>query len=53
MTQPFLTPKKNFDYINRVNKTNLKYILFYISSLATLKKTFAAKYSGVLPSHPK
>ena len=38
----------NFDYMNRVNKTNWKYI---ISSSATLKETFRAKY-GVLPRTP-
>ena len=35
--------------MNRVNKTNWKYI---ISSSATLKETFAAKYDGVLPRTP-
>ena len=40
----------NFDYMNRVNKTNWKYIIFFnISSSATLKETFTAKYNGVLP----
>ena len=37
------------NYVNRVNKTNWKYIIFNISSSATLKETFVAKYNGVLP----
>ena len=31
MAQPFLTPKRdhlNFDYMNRVNKMNLKYRIY-------------------------
>ena len=43
----------NFDYMNRVNKTNWKYIYFFnIPSSATLKETFTAKYNGVLPRTP-
>ena len=43
----------NFDYMNRVNKTNWKYIFFFnISSSATLRETFTAKYNGVLPRKP-
>ena len=42
----------NFDYMNRVNKTNWKYIIFNISSSATLKEAFTAKNNGVLPRTP-
>ena len=43
----------NFDYMNRVDKTNWKYIIFFnISSNATLRETFTAKYNGVLPRTP-
>ena len=39
--------------MNRVNKTNWKYIYFFnIPSSATLKETFTAKYNGVLPRTP-
>ena len=40
---------RKINYVNRVNKTNWKYVIFNISSSATLKETFAAKYNGVLP----
>ena len=39
--------------MNRVNKTNRKYIIFYTSSRATLKETYTAKYIGVLPRTPQ
>ena len=39
--------------MNRVNKTNLKYIyIFHTSSRATLKETFTAKYIVVMPRTP-
>ena len=44
---------ENFDYMNRVSKPNWKYTIFYISPRATLKETFTANFSGVLPEHPK
>ena len=44
---------ENFDYMNRVSKPNWKYTIFYISPRATLKETFTANISGVLPEHPK
>ena len=43
----------NFDYMNRVDKTNWKYKIFFnISWSATLRETFTAKYNGVLPRTP-
>ena len=54
LAQPTLTPKRDHFKLykmNRVNKTNWRYIyiyIYYISSLATLKETFTAKYYGVL-----
>ena len=56
LAQPTLTPKRDHFKLykmNRVNKTNWIYIyiyiyIYYISSLATLKETFTAKYYGVL-----
>ena len=41
---------ENFDYMNQVNKTNWKYILFYTSSRA--KEIFTAKYNGIFPRTP-
>ena len=39
--------------MNRVNKTNCKYIfLYFFARRATLKESFTAKYKGVLPRKP-
>ena len=43
---------ENFDYMNRVNKSNKKCIYFHISSRVTLNETLTAKYNGVLPRTP-
>ena len=51
----FFDPYKCFDYMNRVNKINWKYIIFYISSCATLKEIpFWPNIiiNGVLPRTP-
>ena len=42
----------NFDFMNRVNKTNWKYKIFNICSRTTLKETFTAKYNDVLLRKP-
>ena len=52
----FFDPYKNFDYMNRVNKINWKYIISYISSCATLKEIpfwLNIIINGVLPRTPK
>ena len=41
---------KNFDYMNYVNKTHWQNNI--ISSRATLKETFTAKYDDVFPRTP-
>ena len=49
-TKPLKETILNFDNMNILNKTNWKkYIFLYISSRATLKEAFTAKYNGVLP----
>ena len=42
----------NFNFMNRVNKTNWKYKIFNICSRTTLKETFTAKYNDVLLRKP-
>ena len=42
----------NFDYMNRVNKTNWKHIIFKYFFECNPKRDFTAKYKGVLPRTP-
>ena len=53
MTQPFLTPKKNFDYINRVNKTNWKYFLYIFLRLQPWKRPLRLNIMAFCLEHPK